>query len=171
MAHVFFERLENRKSTQAILPSLDIIAIYSAQIPNPWGTGISFPTTPTLLYGINPSPGGYYPSNPIVYYGISPSPGGYYPWSGGYYGGLFGGGYSPFSPYSSWGFGNIFSPFMNFFGGLFGGGLFGGGFYPWGYNPTFPDIRLLYGVFPYQSQPTNIATYYGLLSPGGYSIF
>jgi len=167
MSHIFFERLEKRQSTQTLLPAIGgntAIAIYSVQVPGPGWGGSGYnpgPTTPYLLYGVNP------PSNP--------GSGSYFPWSGG---GLFGGGgyngwTNPFNnnnSYGSWGFGNFFG---GFFGGLFGGFL--GGSYPGsgGYNrPSVPDFRLLYGVFPdpqplygvsiAPSPPTNIIAYYGI---------
>ena len=187
MSHIFFERLEKRQSTQTLLPALGgntAIAIYSAQLPDTgWGSIGYTPGYPSLLYGINipsnPGSGGYFPWSGSGIFG-----GSYYnPWSGG---GLYGwGGYTawtnPFNRYNPWGsfgLGSIFSPFQNFFGGLFGG-LFGGSF-PWsgGYtNPTVPDFRLLYGVFPSPqllygvsiAPPTNIVSYYGVSPTFGVS--
>jgi hypothetical protein len=164
MAHIFFERLEKRQSTQTLFSGIGgntAIAIYAAPLPDSYGWGsIGYnPLTPQLLYGISPPT-----TNPT---------GGYFPWGGG---GLFGMyGYSPYSSYSSWtnpfggyspwnswGSGGFFSPIWNYLGGLFGGS------FPWsggGNYPGVPDIRLLYGIpSPIQS-PTNITTFYGITTP------
>lgn len=167
MAHIFFERLEKRQSTQTLYPLTGgntAIAIYSAPLPDSgWGSiGYYNPLTPQLLYGI--SPPSTYPS------------GGYFPWSSG----LFGmSGYSPYSPFSSWtnpffsynswnswGSGGSFSPIWNYLGGLFGGS------FPWSWGgswggsyPGIPDIRLLYGIPSPIQPPTNITTFYGVGTP------
>jgi len=176
MPHIFFERLEKRQSTQSIVPSfggLTAIAIYSVQVPGgtfPGSIGYT-PQSPGygyLLYGVQP-PNPFSPSYPT---------GGYYPWWGG---SLFGGTgynpwinpinrYNPWGSWNSWGLGNIFSPIWNLFGGLFGGSYPG-----WNNYPTYPDIRLLYGINPNPqpvygvsispTPPTNIIAYYGVSVP------
>lgn len=172
MAHIFFKPLEKRRSTQTLLPSFGSlgnfqtpIAIYSAPVPEyavqvpsfpGWDNSSIYPGG--LLYGIN------FPSNPSS---------GYFPWSGGY--GLFG--LSPFSPYSqwtspfnqfspwnSWGFSGFMSPLWGFLGGLFGGS-------PWSGGGIVPDIRVLYGIFPNPSTPTNIVTYYGVTTPSVFGLW
>ena len=174
MPHIFFERLEKRQSTQSIVPSfggLTAIAIYSVQVPEgtfPGSIGYTPPSSPVYYYGVNiPS----FPTYPT---------GSYFPWWGG---GLFGGTgynpwinpinrYNPWGSWNSWGLGNIFSPIWNLFGGLFGGSYPG-----WGNYPTYPDIRLLYGISPdpiispyygvsiSPTPPTNIIAYYGVSVP------
>lgn len=171
MAHIFFERLEKRKSTQSLMPASfgnnSIQPDYGVQIapdPNPQQFfpeyGISFPNPPTTY--------------PI---------GGYSSWGGGLFG-MSGYYYSPSNPFSSWttpsysytpwsvwGQGRIFTPIRDFFGGLFGGK------FPWSWQnnyPGFPDNRLLYGIYPQllygASIPTtptpDITTYYGIGFPG-----
>jgi hypothetical protein len=191
MAHIFFERLEKRQSTQSLLPSLSgAIAIYSAPAPGYPGWGNSgytpSPSVPALLYGIN-FPGNYsgsfFPwSSPYGMYGTSQygmfGSSSYGLFGSSLYGGMFGS--SLYNPYSQWtnpfnqysplsfgGFGNFFSPIGNFFGGLFGG-LFGGNPF-WQMSPTnpiSPDIRLLYGVIN-PSPPTSVVAYYGISTPYG----
>ncbi|MGA1875963.1 MAG: hypothetical protein ACMUIA_10180 [bacterium] len=153
MPHIFFERLENRRSTQSL---------YGGYSPS--GSG------GVLYYGVLP------PSNdtqtrygiPVTYYGLGnpypspfPSQGSLFPsWGSGW-------GFYPYMPYNPWsnpfsfrsnpfiswsnpfsalwgGIGSIFSPFRNLFGG----------FYRWQKptSPIFPgdnfpgEIHLLYGI-------------------------
>ena len=172
MPHIFFEPLEKRQSTQTLFPTFGntAIAIYSAPVPE-YGVGIGYtpPSNNYLLYGINPPSIGYSPWSGGGLFGWSNPFSNYNPWSS------WGSSWS--SPWSSWGSswsspwgsGSWSSPFGGFFGGFFGGlfgGLFGGS-YPgsWGGSPSFPDIRLLYGVFPNPTPPTDIIAYYGVGIP------
>jgi hypothetical protein len=171
MAHIFFERLEKRQSTQSFAPpfirNISIQPVYGVQIAPDTNTQQFFPE-----YGIS------IPSSPYTY-----PIGGYSPWGGG----LFGmSGYSPYnpfsswtspssnySPWSSWGSGSFFTPIWDFLGGFFGGQS------PWSWRnnyPGFPDYRVLYGISPTPqpyygvSIPTrpisDIVTYYGMSIPG-----
>ena len=178
MAHIFFERLEKRQSTQTLLPSWGgdtlIQPVYGIQVPGDTGWGnIGYPSNPiggnVLLYGISP------PYSPYT-----PPTGGLFPWTGGLFG-MFGG-YSSYTPYSqwttpfnnynnwnSWGSGGFFSPIWDFMGGLFGGG------FPWTWrntNPVVPDFRVLYGIFPdpVQPNPIDIIAYYGIGVPTGFGL-
>lgn len=166
MAHIFFERLEKRHSTQILFPTSggtnSIQPVYGIQIPDTpwWGGTTGYTPGPITFYGIS------YP-----YGGIT---GGISPWTGGLFG-MYG--YSPFNnyfqrtnpfssynPWTSWGSG-IFSPVWSFFGGLFGGGL------PWSWGNNFPDFRLLYGIFPNPTPPTDIVTYYGIGIPSSFGLY
>ena len=167
MAHIFFEKLENRRSTQSlyggyITPYNEITAYY----------GIS-----TTLYGIsNPDPfpsigyipqwnSGYNPYMSYTPYSMWNTPFNEYTWT------------NPFSNFLG-GIGNFFSPFLNSFRGFFG----------WQPSPwsvysypdyTYPgnifpgDIRALYGisidpVYPVPSySPPNSTSWllYGVSTP------
>ncbi|MEW6381295.1 MAG: hypothetical protein AB1611_17055 [bacterium] len=134
MAHIFFERLENRQSTQSLYAGYGIPA-----------------TTPRLYYGIQTTDTATYYGvgvqttsqyNPLLYPSFGSYPwGGWSSWGYGYGYNPYGfGSYSlfnpialwnnPFTPYASpwanpfsnlWGgISNLFSPLWNIFGGLFG---------------------------------------------------
>ncbi|MGA1864875.1 MAG: hypothetical protein ACMUHX_07420 [bacterium] len=169
MAHIFFERLEKRRSTQSLVPAFwgnnSIQPVYGVQIAPDTNTQQFFPE-----YGIS------LPNSPTTYF-----TGGYFPWGGGLFGmSGYSSPYNPFSswttpsysysPWNSWGQGSFFSPIRDFFGGLFGGQ------FPWSWQnnyPGFPDNRLLYGISPQPlygiSVPTttipDIVTYYGVSIP------
>jgi len=166
MPHVFFEPLERRQSTQTLFSGFpEFVTYYGVSIGYP-GTGYTPPDTPRLLYGVSP------PSTDPT--------GGYFPWRGGI---LFGGsGYNPwtnpvnsYNPWNSWGG----SPIWDYIGGLFGGS-----FPSWSWRknqPSVPDFRLLYGVFPTPqplygvgispAPPTDVIAYYGISVPQQVSIF
>ncbi|MGA1844008.1 MAG: hypothetical protein ACMUIS_05545 [bacterium] len=147
MAHIFFERLEKRQSTQSLIPSL---GAYSA-VRGVYMVGYEESTPPSFIsymYGVN-MPTMETPSSRNIFINEKGGLFGYSPWSGSSWGhsgyGLFGG-YGGYGGYGNWSF-----PFGGFFGGFFGGifgGIFGGTS-PWsgGNNdPWYP--RLLYGISP-----------------------
>lgn len=169
MAHIFFEKLEERRSTQSFFPSPGTLGSYTSWSAPVAEYAVSVPTyggyspynpisNPAYVYGIS-IPGGNYPvSNAFPFYGGNI---GYMPWGGSSWG-LFGsmypyGGYSPFSPLgggSFWGFGGMFSPIFGLFGGLFGMNPYS----PWGNNPNY---NVLYGVQPV----------YGVQIPSNFGLF
>ena len=114
MAHIFFEKLEKRQSTQTFFPSIGSSSpfqtLYGVSVPvdTGWSNIWSNPTTstPVLVYGIAVSPP-Y--SNPA---------GSYFPWTSPFNTNSFLPSY--YSPYSFWS--NPFnqntawSPFSNFWG-------------------------------------------------------
>ena len=165
MPHVFFEPLERRQSTQTLFSGFPEFIAYYGISPGYPGSGYTPPETPRLLYGVSPQP--EYPT------------GGFFPWwPGGAYGGS---GYNqwtnPMNNYNSWGSWGGFTPIWNSLGGLFGGSFSG---WSWRRNqPSVPDFRLLYGVFP-TSQPlsgagnspepiTKIIDFYGVSFPDSVS--
>jgi hypothetical protein len=176
MPHIFFEKLENRRSTQALYGGFSpySVAEYAVQLPSNSVQAIY--SAPVALYAA-----------PVTYYGINypdpsyPSfdPGSFFPWNSGW-----GGGWNPtgpYQPYSPWGgpfnsympwggpfnsWNNPFnsypgSPwgngFSNFWGGI--GNLFSpftnffGGYSGWQPSPYPGDVRLLYGVSPISPFP------------------
>ena len=151
MAHIFFEKLENRRSTQSL---------YSGYTP-PYNEITAYYGVAVALYGIsNPNP---FPSTD---YAPLWNLGGYYP----YYNPPISGWNKPFNqntwtnPLSSLfgGISNLFSPFLNNFSGLYGWQspiTWPSYSYP-GYNPgnIFPnDMRPVYGI---SVDPNSSPTFY-----------
>ena len=189
MAHIFFERLENRRSTQSlyggyITPYNEIatyygvaVALYGISDPgtNPytgfipsWGTGYNSYTSFNPYMSFNP----YTTFNPYTSYSPFSSwntPFSQYSWS------------NPFSSFLG-GIGSLFSPFFNSFSGLFGwqSPTWSPYSYPGYTNPgnIFPgDIRALYGISVNPFSPTPSYTppgstawlLYGINVPTSYS--
>ena len=184
MAHIFFEKLENRRSTQSLYsgystPGSTVQALYAAP------TNQAPTNQVATFYGV---------MQPSTSYTPSPSTGSF-PWGGWGYGYASGYGYgygfnpsgfggsnlfnpltlwnNPLSPYpytSSWSspFSNLWSGASNFLSPVWNilGGLFGLQPSPWiaypGYPPgTYPgQIRPLYAAPVSQPQ-----TYYGISQP------
>jgi hypothetical protein len=181
MAHIFFEKLENRRSTQSLYsgystPGSTVQALYAA------------PTNQVAtFYGV------MQPST-----SLTPSPStGSFPWAGWGYGYASGYGYgynpsgfggsnlfnpltlwnNPLSPYpysSSWSspFSNLWSGASNFLSPVWNilGGLFGLQSSPWiaypGYPATYPGrITPLYAAPVSQPQPYYGVSYYGVSQP------
>ena len=171
MPHVFFEPLEKRQSTQTLVSGLTEIVTYYGISPGYPGSGYKPPETPRLLYGVSPPTeypsGGYFPWWPGNSSGWSGSNqwtnpiNRYNPWT------------NPMNNYNSWGSWGGFTPIWDYLGGLFGGSFPG---WSWRRNqPSVPDFRLLYGVFPTPqplygvaiapAPPTEIIAYYGISVP------
>ena len=170
MAHIFFERLENRRSTQSLYggyttPYNEIatyygvaVALYGISNPNPY---------PSINYTPQWNLGGYYPYyNPTTFY--SPFSGWNMPFNQ----------YSWTNPFSSLfgGISNIFSPFLNNFRGIFGWQSPTWPIYSYpGYtNPgsIFPgEIRALYAAPTSYTPPdySNPWLLYGIGIPSSYS--
>ena len=176
MPHIFFERLENRRSTQTL---------YGGYVA-PYNSISAYYGVATTLYGIS-DPG------TIPYTGYIPS------WSTGYNPYTSFNPYMSYSPFSTWntpfnqyswtnpfssflgGIGSLFSPFLNSFRGLFGWQSPALPIYSYpGYtNPgtIFPDIRALYGISvnpispaPSYTPPSSTSwLLYGINVPSSYS--
>ncbi|MEW5801524.1 MAG: hypothetical protein AB1847_05390 [bacterium] len=178
MAHIFFEKLENRRSTQSL---------YSGY------SGYSTPDSEFRLYYGAPTPISelkkYY-EFPLPYEYNRISPTSWYPWGGwggyGYGYNPYGfGSYSPYntlpfwnnpitsytSPWSSpitnlWGSVNSFlSPLWNILGGFFGS-------YPWGTYPGNSGNTSPGQIVPlYAAQVPSPTTYYGVNIPTPKTIY
>lgn len=173
MPHIFFEKLENRRSTQSLYggyttPSNDFVGLYGAasapygiSIPNPLSTGF----IPSWSTGYNP----YTSFNPYQSYNPFSS------WNTPFnqsYTNPFSSWNTPFNQYSYTnpfpsflgGIGSLFSPFLNNFRGLFGwpSPTLPINSYPGYTNPgnIFPgDIRALYGISVNPIPPTPYTSY------------